>query len=85
MPLPLLGIPTLAYYVAFGPHGPRAPTSNPGDGVKIFGYTIALVGAAGVLAYVIREFGTARLLCSSYPLFFDATVYLAQLRLHQRR
>ncbi|KAF8055849.1 COX4, subunit IV of cytochrome c oxidase [Lyophyllum atratum] len=38
-----------AYYVAFGPHGPRAPASQPGDGVKIFFWTMALVAAAGGL------------------------------------
>ncbi|KAF9532833.1 COX4, subunit IV of cytochrome c oxidase [Crepidotus variabilis] len=38
-----------AYYVAFGPHGPRAPTSKPGDGLKIFLSTVALIGAAGVV------------------------------------
>lgn len=28
-----------AYYIAFGPHGPRA-LPPPGEGTKIFGYTI---------------------------------------------
>lgn len=40
-----------AYYVAFGPHGPRAPTSQPGDGVKILFSTLGLIGAAGLLFY----------------------------------
>ncbi|KAF8686818.1 hypothetical protein AX14_003782 [Amanita brunnescens Koide BX004] len=48
-----------AYYVAFGPHGPRAPTSKPGDSLKIFGYTMALVGIAGVLGYAIRGFASS--------------------------
>ena len=46
-----------AYYVAFGPHGPRAPTSQPGDGVKVFFWTMALVGVAGVLTVGLRSFG----------------------------
>lgn len=41
-----------AYYVAFGPHGPRAPAGKPGDGVKIFLSVLGLVGATGVLAAV---------------------------------
>jgi len=45
-----------AYYVAFGPHGPRAPTSAPGDGLKVFLATTALVGLAGVLYYVTHLF-----------------------------
>ncbi|KAF5391870.1 hypothetical protein D9757_001723 [Collybiopsis confluens] len=43
-----------AYYVAFGPHGPRAPVGKPGDGFKIFAGTAALVGFAGVLYFAIR-------------------------------
>ncbi|KIL67064.1 hypothetical protein M378DRAFT_160040 [Amanita muscaria Koide BX008] len=46
-----------AYYVAFGPHGPRAPVSKPGDSLKIFAYTMALVGAAGILSIALRQFG----------------------------
>jgi cytochrome c oxidase subunit 4 len=43
--------------VAFGPHGPRAPTSAPGDGVKIFLGTAGLVGVAGVLFLILQHFG----------------------------
>ncbi|TFK62365.1 cytochrome c oxidase subunit IV [Pluteus cervinus] len=43
-----------AYYVAFGPHGPRAPTSAPGDGMKILLGTLALVGVAGLLSMSIH-------------------------------
>ncbi|KAL0946445.1 hypothetical protein HGRIS_012668 [Hohenbuehelia grisea] len=45
-----------AYYVAFGPHGPRAPISPPGTTLKIFLSTMGLVGAAGVLMLAIRQF-----------------------------
>ncbi|KAG5643327.1 hypothetical protein DXG03_001177 [Asterophora parasitica] len=45
-----------AYYVAFGPHGPRAPISQPGDGVKIAFWTLALVAVAGGLYATARSF-----------------------------
>ncbi|KAJ3737333.1 cytochrome c oxidase subunit IV-domain-containing protein [Lentinula guzmanii] len=48
-----------AYYVAFGPHGPRAPVSKPGDGLKIFAGTAALIGVTGIIYYVIRVFSPA--------------------------
>ncbi|KAG1863590.1 COX4, subunit IV of cytochrome c oxidase [Suillus subalutaceus] len=44
-----------AYYVAFGPHGPRAPVSPPGQGLKVFLCTMGLVGAAGLLSLAIRS------------------------------
>ncbi|GLB34506.1 putative cytochrome c oxidase subunit IV [Lyophyllum shimeji] len=44
-----------AYYVAFGPHGPRTPTSLPGDGYKIFFWTMTLVAAAGGIYYGLRQ------------------------------
>jgi len=47
----------IAYYVAFGPHGPRTPSSKPGDTLKVFGYTMALVGFTGILSLVFRHFG----------------------------
>ncbi|KAF8552895.1 cytochrome c oxidase subunit IV [Imleria badia] len=44
-----------AYYVAFGPHGPRTPVSPPGEGLKIFLYTMALVGVAGLITIGVRS------------------------------
>ncbi|TCD70265.1 Cytochrome c oxidase subunit 5A [Steccherinum ochraceum] len=38
-----------AYYVAFGPHGPRKPISAPGDSLKIL---LAVVGAMAVAGAV---------------------------------
>ncbi|KAJ3997220.1 cytochrome c oxidase subunit IV family [Lentinula boryana] len=52
-------IPGPAYYVAFGPHGPRAPVSKPGDGFKIFAGTAALIGVTGIIYYAIRVFSPA--------------------------
>jgi len=45
-----------AYYVAFGPHGPRAPTSAPGEGFKVFLATVGLVGLGGVLFFAVQAF-----------------------------
>lgn len=43
--------------MAFGPHGPRTPTSQPGDGLKIFLAVSGLVGATVVLHQAVRHFG----------------------------
>ncbi|UOH84008.1 hypothetical protein LQV05_006746 [Cryptococcus neoformans] len=41
----------LAYFVAFGPHGPRTPANEPGHSLKVVVGVVALVGAAyGVFA-----------------------------------
>ena len=37
-----------AYWIAFGPHGPRAETP-PGEGTKVFTYTIIGVAASLVI------------------------------------
>ncbi|KAF8447240.1 cytochrome c oxidase subunit IV family [Boletus edulis BED1] len=44
-----------AYYVAFGPHGPRTPVSPPGQGLKVFIYTLGLVSVAGLLSLAVRS------------------------------
>jgi len=46
-----------AYYVAFGPHGPRTPSSQPGDGLKVVLGTLGLVAAAGLLSLTLKGFG----------------------------
>ena len=46
-----------AYYVAFGPHGPRTPISQPGDNLKIFLSTIGLVGVSGLIFLFIQSRG----------------------------
>jgi cytochrome c oxidase subunit 4 len=45
-----------AYYVAFGPHGPRAPVSPPGELLKVILGTLAIVGVAGAVFGTIRSF-----------------------------
>ena len=44
-----------AYYVAFGPHGPRTPTSKPGDLMKILVGTSALVGVGATLYLTFKS------------------------------
>lgn len=51
--------------MAFGPHGPRAPVSAPGDGLKIFLATAALIGLGGVLFFTVQAFGTSFICRSS--------------------
>ena len=46
-----------AYYVAFGPHGPRTPVSPPGQGLKVLLSTLGLVGVAGLIAWGVRARG----------------------------
>ncbi|KAL6301828.1 COX4, subunit IV of cytochrome c oxidase, partial [Sparassis latifolia] len=43
-----------AYYVAFGPHGPRTPVSPPGESLKVFLYTMAGIATSGALFYATK-------------------------------
>ena len=63
-PEPFLLTLATAYYVAFGPHGPRAPIDPPGAGPKIFLGVTGLIVAAGALFYAIRASGVY--LCTAY-------------------
>lgn len=47
----------IAYYVSFGPHGPREPIVPPGSNVKIFFGTLAAMGAAVGVFALIRSQG----------------------------
>lgn len=49
---------TIAYWVAFGPHGARTPLTGPGHALKVAAGTTAVVGAAGALFLWIRSKGT---------------------------
>ncbi|KIY62897.1 COX4, subunit IV of cytochrome c oxidase [Cylindrobasidium torrendii FP15055 ss-10] len=46
-----------AYYVSFGPHGPRAPVSKPGDNLKAFLGFAALIGVSATVFFGIRSIG----------------------------
>lgn len=48
-----------AYYVAFGPHGPRSPVNPPGTTVKIITGVSVLIGTAGLLYTGIRAIGVS--------------------------
>lgn len=49
-------IPSLtAYWIAFGPHGPRAG-SPPGENWKIFSYTLILIGVSAGIFGITRHF-----------------------------
>lgn len=45
----------IAYYIAFGPHGPRARTP-PGENWKVVGYSALAIVLSGVIFLVIRAF-----------------------------
>lgn len=62
----LLELHRTAYYVAFGPHGPRAPVNPPGTAVKILTGITVLVGTAGLLYGGIRSMGVL-----SSSIFYD--------------
>lgn len=46
----------LAYWIAFGPHGPRAKP-EPGLGMKVFRGVVFYIALSGALFAVIRSFG----------------------------
>ena len=46
-----------AYYVAFGPHGPRKPVTPPGGNLKAAIATVGLIAAAGGIFALIRSRG----------------------------
>ncbi|KZT61333.1 cytochrome c oxidase subunit IV [Calocera cornea HHB12733] len=45
-----------AYYVAFGPHGPRTPIVPPGSGIKVFFGVVGCIGVAGLIFAITRAF-----------------------------
>lgn len=49
-----------AYWVSFGPHGPREPIHPPGSGIKL------LLGITGCITAAIAAFALIRLNCKAY-------------------
>ncbi|KAK5118556.1 Cytochrome c oxidase polypeptide 5, mitochondrial [Meristemomyces frigidus] len=45
-----------AYWIAFGPHGPRA-MPPPGEGFRVFLYTMYGIAASGIIFGTVRYFG----------------------------
>ncbi|CAO1622373.1 unnamed protein product [Parajaminaea phylloscopi] len=48
-----------AYFVSFGPHGPRKPVTQPGQAVRTLAAVSFLIGATGVVFYAMRQYGGA--------------------------
>ncbi|KAI9015766.1 cytochrome c oxidase subunit IV [Phycomyces nitens] len=46
-----------AYYISFGAHGPRAPITEPGHGVKVAGGVAAALAVSAALSYVMSQKG----------------------------
>jgi len=46
----------IAYYVAFGPHGPRTPINPPGTFVKVTSTVAGLVGVAFAVVAAVRYY-----------------------------
>ncbi|KIY68567.1 cytochrome c oxidase subunit IV [Cylindrobasidium torrendii FP15055 ss-10] len=46
-----------AYYVAFGPHGPRAPVSKPGDNLKVALGVAALLSTSVAVFFGFKSIG----------------------------
>ncbi len=57
-----------AYYVAFGPHGPRTPVSPPGQAFKVTIGLSLMIGVAGLMYFGVRAMGTFRLRTRSFTL-----------------
>lgn len=60
-------LPNTAYYVSFGPHGPREPVSKEGDGLKTVLGVVGLLGVSGLIFAGIRSMGMY--------LYLEATYY----------
>ncbi|ETW86317.1 hypothetical protein HETIRDRAFT_243779, partial [Heterobasidion irregulare TC 32-1] len=45
-----------AYYVAFGPHGPRTPVNPPGTSAKVTAGVFGLIAAAAAVFATVRAF-----------------------------
>jgi len=61
-----------AYYVAFGPHGPREPILQPGSTGKTIGGVALAVAIAGTIFVGVRSLGQYTRPC--HPLEFGLTV-----------
>ncbi|KAK5111749.1 Cytochrome c oxidase polypeptide 5, mitochondrial [Meristemomyces frigidus] len=68
-----------AYWIAFGPHGPRA-LPPPGEGWKVFAYTMYGIGAAGVLFGMVKYFsrGPPRTMTPEYQKATDEYLKFAK-------
>jgi hypothetical protein len=77
-----------AYYVAFGPHGPRAPVNPPGTVVKILTGVSVLIGSASLIYAGVRSIGMLVLSIFHRTVLTLAVLYFffnTQLPRHQGR
>ncbi|CAE6414993.1 Cytochrome c oxidase polypeptide 5, mitochondrial OS=Neurospora crassa (strain ATCC 24698 / 74-OR23-1A / CBS 708,71 / DSM 1257 / FGSC 987) GN=cya-4 PE=3 SV=2 [Rhizoctonia solani AG-1 IB] len=56
-----------AYFVAFGPHGPRTPVTPEGQTLKVIAGTLAVIGLAAGAFGIVRSYGsTPRTISKEY-------------------
>jgi cytochrome c oxidase subunit 4 len=72
-----------AYYVAFGPHGPRRPIHPPGSVLKIALGTVGCIAAATVLWSLTRHYG--EIVLSIYTSLLFLTPITTKPIHHQKR
>ncbi len=56
----------LAYYVSFGPHGPRTPATAPGSNFTVFLGVVGILATSGVVFELIRSRGKYSIHVSLY-------------------
>lgn len=52
---------SIAYWVAFGPHGARTPLTGPNHALKVIGGTLAMLAVSGALYQWMRTLGKSEL------------------------
>ena len=63
-----------AYYIAFGPHGPRKPTHDEGYGMHVFLGSSGIIAASLAVFFIIRSFGESSLLLGLAAILHVATL-----------
>lgn len=59
-----------AYFVAFGPHGPRAPTMPEGNTMKVLLYTgMAVVAAFGIFTFARSQCKLTLFITQNFSIF----------------
>lgn len=48
-----------AYFVAFGPHGPRSPMHGPNHGLNVFLWTAGCIVSSVIAFAIIKQYGTS--------------------------
>ena len=66
-------LPSAAYYVAFGPHGPRTPVNPPGTSAKVTAGVFGLIAAAAAVFATVRALGKPRHCVSVFRVYAALT------------